>query len=317
MDQFCTINGEAVPSRRLLTRSTSYIPYGEVFVEESSAGWHSPYYFNSKELDEETGLYYYGARYLNPTETRWLSVDNKFEKFPGLSPYHYCHSNPVKLVDPDGNEDYFSEEGKYLGWAGEKEGYKLVDEKSWRLAKKAANKKFGKQYETAINLYIEQKLSNLARDIQINDKEKFTKWGEEYSTTAEYIKYISDQDGVEYGIDVVLNAEKPSFEYAFKEQKGTPDQTRILKKHRNGVTIGNIHAHPTKNLRNDSWNNLIGDSDDDKAASRAIGIVINIESGSAEIRYTYYLYGGNAQTYNGGSDAKSIINFMLEKLTER
>jgi RHS repeat-associated protein len=26
----------------------------------------TPYKFNGKELDEETGLYYYGARYMNP-----------------------------------------------------------------------------------------------------------------------------------------------------------------------------------------------------------------------------------------------------------
>ena len=95
-------NGEAVPSRRLLTRSTSYIPYGEIFVEESSTGWQSPYYFNSKELDEETGLYYYGARYLNPTEARWLSVDPMWEKYVGMSPYNYCAGNPVKFVDVDG-----------------------------------------------------------------------------------------------------------------------------------------------------------------------------------------------------------------------
>ncbi|MCQ2219708.1 MAG: RHS repeat-associated core domain-containing protein [Paludibacteraceae bacterium] len=93
-----------MPGGWLLSRSTSYIPYGEVFVEESSAGWQSPYYFNSKELDEETGLYYYGARYLNPTEARWLSVDPMWEKYAGMSPYNYCMGNPVKLVDLDGRE---------------------------------------------------------------------------------------------------------------------------------------------------------------------------------------------------------------------
>ncbi|MCQ2219081.1 MAG: RHS repeat-associated core domain-containing protein, partial [Paludibacteraceae bacterium] len=87
-----------------MSRSTSYIPYGEIFVEESSAGWQSPYYFNSKELDEETGLYYYGARYLNPTEARWLSVDPMWEKYAGMSPYNYCAGNPVKFVDVEGEE---------------------------------------------------------------------------------------------------------------------------------------------------------------------------------------------------------------------
>ena len=36
--------------------------YGEVFIEERNGTWNTPYLFNGKELDEETGLYYYGAR---------------------------------------------------------------------------------------------------------------------------------------------------------------------------------------------------------------------------------------------------------------
>lgn len=61
--------------------------------------------FNSKELDNETGLYYYGARYLDPTGAMWLSVDPLFEKYAGMSPYNYCAGNPVKFVDPDGREN--------------------------------------------------------------------------------------------------------------------------------------------------------------------------------------------------------------------
>lgn len=78
--------------------------YGEVFIEECNGTWNSPYLFNGKELDEETGLYYYGARYLNPTSGIWLSVDPLFEKYVGMSPYNYCAGNPVKFVDPDGRE---------------------------------------------------------------------------------------------------------------------------------------------------------------------------------------------------------------------
>ena len=79
-----------------------YIPFGEVFVEERNNSWKTPYKFNGKELDEETGLYYYGARYMDPRTSVWLSVDPLTEKYPGVGSYIYCNNNPINLVDPDG-----------------------------------------------------------------------------------------------------------------------------------------------------------------------------------------------------------------------
>jgi RHS repeat-associated protein len=87
-----------------------------------------PYRFTGKELDEETGLYYYGARYLDPRASRWLSADPAVGEYlpeapvneearkrngnlPGmggiynyvnLHVYHYAGNNPVKYTDPDG-----------------------------------------------------------------------------------------------------------------------------------------------------------------------------------------------------------------------
>ncbi len=61
--------------------------------------------FTGKERDEETGYGYFGARYMDhELMTMWLSVDPMADKYPGISPYSYCAWNPVKLVDPDGNE---------------------------------------------------------------------------------------------------------------------------------------------------------------------------------------------------------------------
>ncbi len=58
------------------------------------------YSFNAKELDEETGMYYFEARYYRaPTFT---SRDPLFEKYFWMSPYAYCANNPVKYVDPTG-----------------------------------------------------------------------------------------------------------------------------------------------------------------------------------------------------------------------
>ena len=61
--------------------------------------------FTGKELDAETGYSYFGARYYAPaTLTAWLSVDPMADKYPSISPYAYCAWNPLKLVDPEGEE---------------------------------------------------------------------------------------------------------------------------------------------------------------------------------------------------------------------
>ncbi len=85
-----------------IAQHVEYIPYGEVFVEERNSQFSTNFLFNAKELDNETGLYYYGARYLDPTGAMWLSVDPLFEKYAGMSPYNYCAGNPVVIIDPTG-----------------------------------------------------------------------------------------------------------------------------------------------------------------------------------------------------------------------
>lgn len=76
------------------------------------------YKFNGKELDQETGMYYYGARYYIPELSIWGSVDPLADQRSWVSPYSYCQNNPVMRVDPTGaldDEYQFSESGKYLG----------------------------------------------------------------------------------------------------------------------------------------------------------------------------------------------------------
>ena len=85
-----------------ITQYDAYLPYGELLVDEHSSSEDLPYKFNGKQFDEETGLYYYGARYLNPVTSLWYGVDPLVEKYASMGGYVYTLDNPVKLVDTDG-----------------------------------------------------------------------------------------------------------------------------------------------------------------------------------------------------------------------
>ena len=82
-----------------------YAPYGESLVDEHTTTYENPFKFSGKELDDITGLYDHGARSRNPISTLWYGVDPRYEEFPEMSPFAYCHGNPVRLVDPDGRGD--------------------------------------------------------------------------------------------------------------------------------------------------------------------------------------------------------------------
>jgi len=112
-----------------------YTPYGELWIENTGENVDKlPFRFTGKEFDVETGLYYYGARYLDPKYCRWLSTDpalaeyipaspsgdesrRKNENLPGMGGvfnainfalYHYAGNNPVRYVDPTGCYDITS-----------------------------------------------------------------------------------------------------------------------------------------------------------------------------------------------------------------
>ena len=91
-----------------ITQMVEYTPWGEVFVElrNGNSGFTTPYLFNGKELDEETGLYYYGARYYDPKVSVWYSTDPMEMDYPWVSTYTYTKNNPLRYVDPDGNDEW-------------------------------------------------------------------------------------------------------------------------------------------------------------------------------------------------------------------
>ncbi len=84
-----------------------YHPYGTTSYQANNSDIKAiakRYRYTGKERDEESGLYYHGARYYAPWLARWTAVDPLESKYAGMSPYNYCLNNPVIYKDDDGNE---------------------------------------------------------------------------------------------------------------------------------------------------------------------------------------------------------------------
>ncbi|MBI4209515.1 MAG: RHS repeat-associated core domain-containing protein [Deltaproteobacteria bacterium] len=98
-----------------VVESIAYTPFGEILTPhpfDSAQGMPSPspqrgeergegatpYLFTGQEVDRESDLYNYGARFYDPALARFTSVD------PILSepPYAYVWNNPIGLTDPTG-----------------------------------------------------------------------------------------------------------------------------------------------------------------------------------------------------------------------
>jgi len=109
-----------------------YAPFGEITNEYNNSFGSSvlpKYSFNAKELDEETGFYYYEARYYAPP--MFTSRDRLFEKYPFMSPYGYCMNNPIKYIDPSGDSVIIT---------GDDE--KMINKAMRQLARQSSNLKF-------------------------------------------------------------------------------------------------------------------------------------------------------------------------------
>ena len=110
-----------------ITQHTEYIAFGEVLFEEHSVSPSMPYLFNGKELDQETNLTYFGARYLDMKTSLWLNTDplsgyNPIQETEhyidgqhnsgvfnpmNLNTYGYTYQNPVIYIDPNGKQSKF------------------------------------------------------------------------------------------------------------------------------------------------------------------------------------------------------------------
>ena len=121
-----------------IEQTNNYYPFGALFGDGTGDDVQR-YKYNGKELERLLALdcYDYGARWYDPVLARWHAVDPLAEKYPDVSPFVYCHDNPVNKIDPDGMDDYYTILGNYL-YSDDKETDNIIirNEELYRVKQK-------------------------------------------------------------------------------------------------------------------------------------------------------------------------------------
>lgn len=93
-----------VDDQGLVISYEEYLPYGATAFRASrkaSEPSAKRYRYTGQERDDETGLYYHGARYYAAWLGRWTAPDPAGTA-DGFNPYQYVHDNPIRMTDPTG-----------------------------------------------------------------------------------------------------------------------------------------------------------------------------------------------------------------------
>ena len=195
--------------------------------------------FTGKEKDSESGFYYFGARYYDcDLSGLFLSVDPMSDKYPNISPYHYCHWNPIIKIDPDGNDEWeINQQGKVVNRIETKEhdAFFIVDDKGNRIMDennsvlyKAISFKYGSVSEMPSIA-----CTQFQTVFESNDN----------SVGTDLFKFFADNTSVEYG----LVTTKESGAYVItNHKKGSVKVTNLaIGLDLNGLTILSVsHNHP-------------------------------------------------------------------------
>jgi len=82
-----------------------YTPFGKENYKNNTLAFSVSSRYTGQTLDEETGLYYYGARYYDPELARFIQADSTIpdpEFSQAYNRYAYVYNNPLKFTDPTG-----------------------------------------------------------------------------------------------------------------------------------------------------------------------------------------------------------------------
>jgi RHS repeat-associated protein len=112
-----------------------YYPYGTSAYTTMRSGIEAPnkrYRYTGKERDEESGLYYHGARYYVPWMGRWIQADPTGIK-NGSNIFAYVSNNPINLVDLNGKAELSPDRivSDVTSAAGDRKFFHVIDWRGW------------------------------------------------------------------------------------------------------------------------------------------------------------------------------------------
>ena len=104
-------NKERLEKKQSVSYTLSGVPV--LGVVSSIGGRHR---HTGKPWHNLGGLAWYDnrARWYDPVTMRFLAPDPLTDQFPDISPWAYCHDNPVNRIDPTGQRDYFNNKGQFV-----------------------------------------------------------------------------------------------------------------------------------------------------------------------------------------------------------
>jgi RHS repeat-associated protein len=88
-------------SSQSMVASYRYDPFGNTISSSGTLATNNVYRFSSKEIHANSGMYYYGYRFYDPSMQRWINRD-PIEELGGINLYRFARNNPVNERDPIG-----------------------------------------------------------------------------------------------------------------------------------------------------------------------------------------------------------------------